>query len=137
MDDRTTQTPQDNGHPRLMMALGGQAPEGTEPREFSLEPGVTVIGSAPGAHVQLPGLAGHHAEIRYREDGDEYVWGDLGTPTGSRVDGQPVHEHGLHTGDRIELGDWTLSYRREEYADHVRPEGGREGGEGSGHPRSM
>jgi hypothetical protein len=43
-------------------------------------------------------------------------------------------EQSLHTGDRIEVGNWTLVYHRAEYADHIRPGGGRQGGEGSGHP---
>jgi hypothetical protein len=39
------------------------------------------------------------------------------------VSGKP-----LRTGDRIELADWTLSYFREESADHGIPFGGRHGG---------
>ncbi len=42
----------------------------------------------------------------------------------------------LHTGDRIELGSWTMSYFRDEHADHGRPFGGRSGGESfTEHPR--
>src|ERR1022692_4825285 len=41
---------------------------------------------------------------------DEYIYVDLGTSAGSRVDGQPADEQTLHTGDRIELGHWTLSF---------------------------
>ena len=109
--------------------MGGMAPEGSQPREFSLrETATTRIGSRAGADLQLDGLAEDHAEIRY-ERGDEYVLVDLGAPGGSRVNGQPVEQAELHTGDRIEVGDWTLSYYREEYADHGRPQGGRSGGE--------
>ena len=35
----------------------------------------------------------------------------------------------LRTGTRVDVGPWTLSYFREEYADHGRPYGGRIGGE--------
>jgi predicted component of type VI protein secretion system len=129
----TTYDPNGGGRPRLVFAFGGSAPEGSEQREFDLLPGVTVIGSAPDADLQLDGLEGHHAEIRLGE-GDEYVWVDLGTAAGSRVDGAPMGSQGLHTGDRIEIGDYTLTYAREEFADHGRPDGGREGGEFSGHP---
>jgi FHA domain len=135
MDDTAAGVPQDGGPPRLVMALGGLAPEGAEPQEFSLRPGVTVVGSAPDADLQPPGLDGHHAEIRHQQDHDEYVWVDLGTARGSRVDGQPMSEQGLHTDDRIEVGDRMLVYYREESADHIRPGGGRQGGEGEGHPR--
>lgn len=129
----TTYDPDGGGRPRLVLALGDSAPEGSVQREFDLPPGVTVIGSAPDADLQLAGLDGHHAEIRL-EEGDEYVWVDLGSAAGSTVDGQPMGQHGLHTGDRIEVGGHTLTYAREEFADHGRPDGGREGGEFSGHP---
>jgi pSer/pThr/pTyr-binding forkhead associated (FHA) protein len=122
------------GRPRLIFSLGGSAPAGAQPGEVDLRPGVTVIGSADDADVQLSGLAPYHAEIR-QEDGEEYVWVDLGSAVGSRVDGQPMGEQGLHTGDRIEVGGWTLSFYRDEFADHGRPDGGRSGGELSGHPR--
>lgn len=134
MDNRPTDVAPVEGHPRLIMALGGQAPEGAGPQEFVLGPGVTIVGSAPDADLQLPGLGARHAEIRHQPDGDEYVWVDLGTAIGSRVDGRPMGEQCLHTGDRIEVGHWTLVYHREEDADHIRPDGGRQGGEGADHP---
>jgi len=46
-----------------------------------------------------------------------------------RPAGQPVSQKPLRTGDRIEIGDWTLSYFREEFADHGIPGGGRDGGD--------
>lgn len=130
----TTHDPRGGGRPRLVFALGGSAPAGTEQREFDLRRGVTVIGSGPDADLVLAGLDSHHAEIR-RDQADEYLLVDLGTSAGSRVDGRPVEERPLHTGDRIELGEWTLTYYREEFADHGRPNGGRQGGELSGHRR--
>jgi hypothetical protein len=33
------------------------------------------------------------------------------------------------------MGPWTFVYARDEYADHGRPYGGREGGEGTHQPR--
>jgi hypothetical protein len=128
MNVTTTHDPRGGGRPRLIFALAGQAPAGSEQREFNLLPGVTVIGSDPDTDLRLSGLGGHHAEVR-RDAADEYVYVDLGTSTGSRVDGRPMGAQALHTGDRIELGTWTLSYSREEFADHGRPHGGRLGGE--------
>jgi FHA domain len=124
----TTHDPHGGGHPRLIFAMGGEAPPGTEQRQFELLRGVTVIGSSKDADLRLEGLAENHAEIR-RDAADEYVYVDLGTPAGSRIDGQPVSNQVLRTGDRIELGNWTVSYYREEFADHGRPYGGRQGGE--------
>jgi hypothetical protein len=45
------------------------------------------------------------------------------------VDGVPVERKVLRTGNRVQLGGWTLVYWRAEYADHGRPFGGRIGGE--------
>jgi hypothetical protein len=124
----TTHDPRGGGHPRLIFALGGQASADSQQHEFNLLPGITVIGSGVDADLRLAGLDKHHAEIR-RDAADEYVYVDLGTAAGSRVDGRPAGERALRTGDRIELGDWTLSFSREEFADHGRPYGGRQGGE--------
>jgi hypothetical protein len=128
MKHTTTHDPRGGGHPRLIFALGGDAPADSVQREFELLPGVTVIGSGADADLRLDGLGEHHAEVR-RDEFDEYIYVDLGTSAGSRVDGRLVSSKALHTGDRIELGAWTLSYYREEYADHGRPFGGRQGGE--------
>ncbi len=113
----TSHDPRGAGRPRLILALGGLAPEGATPREFDLEPGVTIIGSGPDADVRLEGLEPRHAEIRHDEQ-DEYVYINRGPGSPGRVDGQPVSQKPLRTGDRIEIGDWTLSYIREEFADH-------------------
>jgi hypothetical protein len=129
----TTHDPQGGGRPRLIFAIGDSAPAGSQQREFDLLRGVTVLGSGPEADLRLAGLDERHAEVR-RDDADEYVFVDLGSAAGSRVDGQPMGEQALHTGDRIELGGWTLAFYREEFADHGRPYGGRQGGELSGHP---
>ena len=123
----TTHDPRGGGRPRLIFAFGGTASERDIQREFDLVPGVTVIGSGPDADLRLEGLAARHAEIR-RDERDEYVYIDLGSEAPGRVDGQAVSGKPLRTGDRIELGDWMLSYFREEFADHGLPFGGQHGG---------
>jgi hypothetical protein len=132
----TTHDARGGGRARLIFALGGRAPANTRQREFDLVPGVTTIGSSADADLTLAGLNEWHAEIR-RDPADEYVYVDLGTPAGSRVDGQPACEQALHTADRIEIGAWTLSYYREEFADHGRPHGGRQGGELAAEPYQL
>ena len=62
-----------------------------------------------------------------RDERDEYIYVDLGSEAPGRVDGQAISGKPLRTGDRIELGDWTLSYFREEFADHGIPFGGQHG----------
>jgi pSer/pThr/pTyr-binding forkhead associated (FHA) protein len=136
----TTHDPDGGGRPRLIFAMGDSAPAGAKQSEFDLvRGGVTVIGGGPDADLRLDGLDERHAEIR-RDEHDEYLFVDLGSAGGSLVDGQPMAEQGgqsLHTGDRIKLGDYTMTFYREEFADHGRPDGGRQGGELSGHPGSQ
>jgi hypothetical protein len=100
---------------------------------FRLSREVTTIGSAADSDICLPGLAPRHAEIHH-DEWDEYVLVRSASRAATRVNGAPVDEALLRTGTRLELGEWTLSFIREEYADHGRPYGGRIGGE-LGHQR--
>jgi hypothetical protein len=131
MPRSTTTADRSGGYPRLVLAAGGTAAVDSDAaagvqREFPLLSGRTVIGSGAGADVTLAGLADRHGEVR-RDAAGDYVYVHLGPANGSRVNGQPVSEAVLHTGDRIEVGGWVLSYARDEYADHTRPDGGRQG----------
>jgi hypothetical protein len=126
----TTHYTPGSGRPRLIFAVGSGDWNRTRPREFDLLPEKTLIGSGPDADVRLDGLEPIHAEIRHDEN-DEYVLYSL-APTGG---GRPNLPHSsddariLRTGSRIEMGTWRLAYYREEFADHGRPFGGRQGGE--------
>lgn len=131
----TTNDPAGGGRPRLIVGeRGTRLDEGggasADQQEFALLPGVTTIGSGPDADVRLAGLHPQHAEVR-RDRADEYVYVHLDPARASTVDGASIRDKPLHTGDRIELGNWVLSFARAEYADHGRPYGGRQGGEGS------
>lgn len=120
-----------SGRPRLIFAVGSGDWDGTRPREFDLLPERTLIGSGPAADLRLDGLAPIHAEIRHRRD-DEYVLYPAEATGGGRAlePGGPAEgPRVLRTGARIELGPWRLAYYREEFADHGRPHGGRQGGE--------
>jgi hypothetical protein len=123
----TTHDRPGGGNPRLVVAPR-EHPGADDPRRvFRLRGEVTSIGSAPDCDVRLPGLAPRHAEIRH-DARDEYVLVRLGEAD-TRVNGAPVDAAVLRTASRLQLGDWTLSFFREEYADHGRPHGGRLGGE--------
>ena len=130
----TTHDPAMGGHPRLVVAYGGTLliESGESPRqtEFALAPGVTTIGSSPGADVRLPDVDGEQAQIVW-DQFDEYVFVQRSATLDSRINGELMGSHPLRTGDRLEMGPWTLTYMREEYADHGRPYGGRQGGEGA------
>ena len=123
----TTHDPRGGGRPRLIFAFGGSIQTLDDQREFDLRPGVTTIGCGDEAHLQLPGLDWQHGEIR-RDSADEYRYVQLSRAVGSSIDGCPMGSTLLRTGKRLQLGPWTLSYYREEFADHGRPYGGRVGG---------
>lgn len=124
------------GRPRLIFKVGDTW-DGSAPREFDLLMDTTRIGSADDMDLVLAGLEPFHAEIKHTDD-DEYV---LSHVTTSDEQNSPVLEEGvipgegiLRTGSPVELGDWSMSYYRDERADHGRPGGGRAGGEGEHQP---
>lgn len=131
----TTHDPDHGGNPRLIMASHPYPRPEDKRAVFRLTGEVTTIGSAPDSDIRLPGLAAKHAEVRH-DEWDEYVLVRLDSPATTRVNGAPVDQALLRTGTGIELGDWTMSFYREEYADHGRPYGGRLGGE-IGHQRAQ
>lgn len=106
------------GGPRLIFAAGGEISTREPQREFPLEAEVTTIGSADDADLRLADLEPRHAEIRH-DDNDEYVYVRIGSPAaaGGSVHGAPLDLVVLRTGTRIELGPWTVSFYREEFAD--------------------
>ncbi len=124
----TTHDPLGGGRPQLVLATGPGATRDHRRKVFRLPPAVTTIGSAPDADLRLGGLAARHAEIR-RDDADEYVLVPVDADALTLVNGTSAARHVLRSGARIQLGGWRMSYWREEYADHGRPHGGRDGGE--------
>ncbi|WP_104181468.1 FHA domain-containing protein [Arthrobacter sp. B0490] len=121
----TTHYVRGGGRPRLIFVQNSQVWDGQVPREFELVADRTTIGSADDAMLMLAGLEDLHAEILHTDD-DEYVLVPHGAITGSVNGREPSI---LRTGARIQLGAWALAFFREEYADHGRPFGGRNGGE--------
>lgn len=126
----TTHDRPGGGRPRLILAPPEHARDDDVRREFRLATDVTTIGSADDNDIVLPGTEPHHAEV-HRDQRDEYV---LVRVDGAEtiVNGQAVERAQLRTATRIRLAGWTMSFYREEYADHGRPYGGRVGGE-AGH----
>jgi len=124
----TTHDPRGGGNPRLVLAPRTDPWPGDERPVFRLRDGVTTIGSAPECDVRLPGLLPVHAEVRHDAD-DEFVVVHLGRGEPVRVNGEPVRQRILRTATRVEIGSWTMTFARDEYADHGRPYGGRIGGE--------
>lgn len=91
------------GRPRLT----GYGPD------HSLNQARTVIGRAQEADLRLGdnGVSRRHAEVRIV--GDDIAIADLGSTNGTRVNGRPVREALLADGDRVEVGQTTLVFRRD------------------------
>lgn len=132
----TTHARYGEGHPVLVLAMDSQHWSGEPQPVFPLHE-LTTIGSSPHADVRLDGLQPVHAEVRH-DDRDEYVLVMLGSGEApaathhdpARVPGPQV----LRTGSTFHVGRWALTFQRAEAADHGRPYGGREGGEGERQP---
>ena len=129
----TTHHTHGSGRPRLIFGLGSTRWKGGLPQIMELTGDVTTIGSAPDADLYVADAAPHHAEIRHTR-ADEYVLYSF-SPVGTGIDASKTNaalaEGGviLRTGALVQIGDWRMSFYREEFADHGRPFGGRSGGE--------
>jgi hypothetical protein len=98
---------------------------------FHLTADETRIGSAPDSELVLAGADPLHATITH-DDRDEFVLDLHGE--GEMNAGTDDRSEILRTGARFTVAGWTLVFMREEFADHGRPYGGREGGELSDQP---
>lgn len=124
----TTHDPLGGGDPRLVYYL--TPPEdGGERQVLPLRRGVTTVGGAADDDLRVPGLLPGHVRIERDPATDEYevvpVHDAVTLAAGQPVDA-PVR---LRTGLIVRAGELSLTYVRDEYADHGRPYGGREGGE--------
>ncbi|MGL3151615.1 hypothetical protein ACSS7Z_14790 [Microbacterium sp. A82] len=96
------------------------------------------IGSAAGNELLLADTDPVHATITH-DDRDEYVLtlhgtGEMNASPQADESGRGGRTEILRTGARFTAGRWTLVFARDEFADHGRPYGGREGGELSDQP---
>lgn len=124
----TTHDPDGGGYPRLVMAPDPHPQPGDVQPVFHLG-SLSVLGSDPEVDIVLRGLSPRHAQVRHTDD-DEFEISSLDPARPVRVNGAPVYSpHLLRTGTRVDVEGWTLSFYREEWADHGRPYGGRIGGE--------
>jgi len=127
MRPTTTHYASGGGRPRLVFVRDRETWDGQPASVFDLRAETTSIGSAEDADLSLPGILAAHATITHTAD-DEYVLSAVGPISGSTrlAEGIP---YVLRTGARIGIGPWRMVFVREEYADHGRPYGGRQGGE--------
>jgi hypothetical protein len=87
----------------LVLPDGSRLPLGADP---------LVIGRLPECAVVLsdPNVSRRHAEVR--RVGDAVVVSDLGSTNGTRVNGIPVREQHLASGDEITVGSTTLVFEQ-------------------------
>ena len=80
-------------------------------RTYPLSIGSTVIGRGDQANLRLPdvGISRRHARIDF--DGSQVVLTDLGSTNGTSVNGQRISAVALNSGDMIQLGTTTLTFR--------------------------
>lgn len=128
----TTHAERGAGNPLLRVSRDG------ERIEHPLVAEVTRIGSAAGNELQLPNTDPLHATIDH-DDRDEYVLslhgdGEMNASPETLPGNANDRSEILRTGARFTTGPWTLVFARDEFADHGRPYGGREGGEFSDQP---
>lgn len=114
------------GDPHLRIT----SPEGDR-TVFPLREDRVTVGSGADCSLRIPDADAVHATIVHDER-DEYVLtlhgaGEMNAnPTpGEEGDRSEI----LRTGAHFTVAGWNLVFGREEYADHGRPFGGREGGE--------
>ncbi|MGB5935722.1 MAG: FHA domain-containing protein [Ornithinimicrobium sp.] len=127
----TTHDPDGGGRPRLVFSMGSAAQAGQPRRVHDLTPNGTSIGSAESSALVLADVAPQQAEVR-RDSDDEYILVALSDNPPTKVNGVHLiegNEKVLRTGTRLQIGRWTMTYTRAEFADHGRPYGGRAGGE--------
>lgn len=129
----TTHDPRRGGNPRLVLTVGNARVPDSGRVIHPLRSDRTRIGSDEECEIRLEGLDPLHAEVLH-DDRDEFVVLDHAADGTVRVNGLAGHRRVLRTGARVQVGEWSLAFRRAEYADHGRPYGGRIGGE-AGHQR--
>lgn len=120
------------GHPRLIITS-----EETRMTVDLLED-QTTIGSVGGNTIELPGADPVHATIDHDER-DEYVLtlhgeGEMNADPSASGTHDGASTETLRTGASFTIGPWRLVFQRDEFADHGRPYGGRQGGEYSDQP---
>lgn len=124
----TTHAEHGAGHPQVIVVAAPHEDDIGVLKRFPLDKDEVTIGSGADQDIQLPGADPHHLTI-YHDERDEYRVRAIGVVGGGSA-AEP-EDRALRTGARIEVAGWQLTFQREEYADHGRPYGGRQGGEGS------
>ena len=87
--------------------------EGEGKHTIPLDRPLVTLGRQRDSHIVIesPMVSRRHAQIRLRFG--RYVLYDLGSSSGTTVNGRPIREHILASGDVISLAGYTLLYMEE------------------------
>lgn len=128
----TTHAGRGAGEPRLLIATDDDLFIEGEPEVVDITKEITLIGSSQSADVFLEHADANHAEIRHT-DTDEYVlilYGEANTSSYPNTElPNGLDGYMMRTGFSFTIGSKALTFARDEFADHGRPFGGRQGGE--------
>lgn len=82
----------------------------SEKTTYEINRGVSSIGRHEDNDIVLtdPSVSGHHAKIRFEEDG--YFIYDFASTNGTRVNGQKIYRKRIKDGDIIEIGQPTFTF---------------------------
>jgi len=77
---------------------------------YEINRGVTSIGRHEGNDIVLVDLSvsGHHAKIRYEEDG--YFIYDFASTNGTRINGRKIYRKRVQDGDIIQIGEPSFTF---------------------------
>lgn len=112
------------GCPGLVIATGGSAEAGTAAAAgaeiaWVFRSDVITLGGEDTQDIRVPGAPPRAAEIRWVTEDDEWLFVDV-SAAASSVDGARWVTCPLCHGDRIEVGDATFVFQRDEITDDGR-----------------
>jgi len=63
--------------------------------------------------------AASRRHVRITQDGDRYLWKDLGSTNGTQLNGMPMIEGVLNNGDQLQIGETIMRFEMEDVPDDV------------------
>ena len=95
-------------HVSALLILKGE--KKSEKTVYEINHGVTSIGRHEDNDIVLsdPSISGHHAKIRFEEDG--YFIYDFASTNGTRVNGRKIYRKRIDDGDIIQIGQPAFTF---------------------------
>lgn len=84
---------------------------------FQLTEDETSVGREPENHICLPDMSVSRRHCSLKRDGQRFMLSDLGSRNATYVNGMPVKQHPLKSGDRVRVGDTLFLFQCDETAE--------------------